>query len=254
MALPGQVENLEQIETEDVEFGDLDGYLARPRDVAAAPGVLVVHELFGLNEHIRDITRRFANAGYVALAPNLYSRIGAPEPPEDLDAGREKMRHLADSQVAADLAAAASYLRLRPDSTGRVGCIGFCSGGRYTLVAACTTVAFDAAIDCWGGFITAANPHDATTPNRPVPPVDLVEGLTCPLLAVFGDEDELPSVEHAEVLRERLEAAGKAELATIHVYEKAGHAFFADYRASYREGPAFELWDEVLGFFAEHVG
>jgi carboxymethylenebutenolidase len=253
MSLPGQVENLERIEAEDVEFGDLAGYLARPRDVETAPGVVVVHELFGLNEHIRDITRRFANAGYVALAPNLYSRIGEPEPQEDLDAGREKLRHLADSQVAADLAAAANHLRSRSDSTGRVGCIGFCSGGRYTLVAACTTDALDAAIDCWGGFITAANPHDETTPNRPVPVVDLVGGLSCPLLAVFGEEDELPSVEHAEVLRQRLEAAGKSGLATIHVYENAGHAFFADYRASYREAPSFELWDELLEFFAAHL-
>ena len=253
MALPGQVENLELIETEDVSFGDVDGYLARRREVETAPGVLVVHELFGINEHVRDVTRRFADAGYVALAPNLYSRIGPPEPQDDLDQGREKLRQLADSQVAADIAAAATYLRSRPDATGKVGCVGFCSGGRYTLVAACTTDALDAAVDCWGGFITAANPHDETTPNRPVPVVDLVQGLSCPLLAVFGEEDELPSVEHAEVLRQRLEAAGKTDLATIHVYENAGHAFFADYRASYREGPSFELWDELLGFFAKHL-
>src|SRR5438105_15757837 len=108
MALPGQVEDLTRLETEQVEFDGLDGYLSRPRDVETAPGVIVVHELFGINEHVRDVTRRFANAGYVALAPNLYSRIGPPEPEGDLDAGREKLRQLVDEQVAADIAGAAN--------------------------------------------------------------------------------------------------------------------------------------------------
>jgi carboxymethylenebutenolidase len=215
--------------------------------------MLVIHELFGIKEHVRDVTRRFANAGYVALAPNLYSRIGPPEPQDDLDAGREKLRQLVDEQVAADIAASAEYLHSRNDAAGKVGCIGFCSGGRYSLLTAFTTDALDAAVDCWGGFITQANPHDETTPNRPVPVVDLAAGLGCPLLAVFGIEDETPSPEQAAVLQQRLEAAGKTSLATIHVYEDAGHAFFADYRPSYREGPAFELWTEVQGFFEKHL-
>jgi carboxymethylenebutenolidase len=253
MALPGQVEDLARIETEHVRYGDLDGYLARPSGVETAPGLLVIHELFGINEHVRDVTGRFANAGYLALAPNLYSRIGLPEPQDDLDAGREKLSQLADCQVAADIAASAEYLRSREDATGKVGCIGFCSGGRYSLLTAFTTDALDAAIDCWGGFITQANPHSETTPNRPTPVVDLAAGLSCPVLAVFGIEDETPSPEQAEILRQRVEAAGKTPLVTIHIYDEAGHAFFADYRPSYREGPAFELWDEVQAFFGEHV-
>jgi carboxymethylenebutenolidase len=253
MSLPGEVQDLSRIETEDVEYGDLDGYLARPRGVDAAPGVLVIHELFGINEHVRDVTRRVANVGYVALAPNLYSRIGPPEPQTDLDAGREKLSQLADSQVAADIAASAEYLRSREDGNGKVGCIGFCSGGRYSLLTAFTTDALDAAIDCWGGFITQANPHAETTPNRPTPVVDLADGVGCPVLAVFAREDETPSPDQMEILRERVEAAGKTSLVTIHMYEDAGHAFFADYRPSYREGPAFVLWDEVLGFFEQHL-
>jgi carboxymethylenebutenolidase len=212
-----------------------------------------VHELFGVNDHVRDVTQRFANAGYVALAPDLYSRLGAPEPQDDLAAGLAKMGELVDDEVAADLAAAAAYLRSRGDATERVGCIGFCSGGRYTLLAAFTSDAFDAAIDCWGGFITQANSQAEVTPNRPVPVVDRAVGLSCPLLAVFGAEDETPSPEHAEILRRRLETAGKADQATIRIYDGAGHAFFADYRPTYREGPAFRLWDEVLTFFARHL-
>lgn len=253
MALPGQVEDPARVETEEVEYHGLNGYLALPSGVETAPGMLVIHELFGINEHVRDVTRRFANAGYVALAPNLYSRIGPPEPQDDLDVGREKLRQLVDQQVATDIAASARYLRSRGDASGKVGCIGFCSGGRYSLLTAFTTDALDAAVDCWGGFITQANPHDETTPNRPVPVVDLAAGLDCPLLAVFGIEDDTPSPEQAEVLRQRLEAAGKSELATIHIYEDAGHAFFADYRPSYREVPAFELWTEVQQFFGAHL-
>lgn len=249
MALPGQVDDLSRIETEQVEYDGLNGYLARPAGAVTAPGILVIHELFGINEHVRDVTRRFANVGYVALAPNLYSHIGPPEPQDDLDAGRDKLRQLVDEQVAADIAASAQYLRSRDDATGKVGSVGFCSGGRYSLLAAFTTEAVDAAIDCWGGFITQANPHDQTTPNRPVPVVELAAGLSCPLLAVFGIEDDTPSPEQAEVLRQRLEVGGKASQATIHIYENAGHAFFADYRPSYREGPAFELWTEMLDFF-----
>jgi carboxymethylenebutenolidase len=249
MALAGQVDDPTRVKAEEVEYDGLNGYLALPSGIETAPGVLVIHELFGINEHVRDVTRRFANAGYVALAPNLYSRIGPPEPQDDLDAGREKLRQLVDEQVAADLAASAEYLRSRGDASGKVGCIGFCSGGRYSLLTAFTTDALDAAVDCWGGFITQANPHDETTPTRPVPVVDLAAGLGCPLLAVFGIEDETPSPEQAEVLRQRLEAAGTSELATIHIYEDAGHAFFADYRPSYREAPAFELWAEVQDFF-----
>ncbi|HEY8450110.1 MAG TPA: dienelactone hydrolase family protein [Bacillota bacterium] len=252
--VPGEVTHPERLETAEVTFpsgGDeLRGYLARPREPGSYPGIIVVHEAFGLVEHIRDLARRFANLGYIALAPDLYTRVGAPDP-EDRPQVFAKMFGLEDAQVVRDLEAAAAFLRAQPGATGKVGCIGFCSGGRQTLLFACSSDAVDAAIDCWGGFITRATPDAVTTPQRPTPVIELVPQLRCPLLAVFGEEDTNPSPEVAEELRVRLERAGKP--GRVRVFKDAGHAFLADYRPTYREAAAFALWPEIVDFFGEHL-
>lgn len=254
MRIPGAVTDPSAIATEDVTFtsdgGQIRAYLARPRARGPWPAIIVIHEAFGPVAHIRDVARRFANIGFVALAPDLYSRIGPPNP-EDMSSVFEKMLALPDSQVVRDLEAAAAFLRGRPDATGKVGCIGFCSGGRQTLLFACSSDAVDAAVDCWGGFISRASMDAVTTPERPVPVLDLVGGLRCPLFAVFGEEDSNPSPDEAMELERRAAAAGK--MATVQVFANAGHAFLADYRPSYREGPAFELWPKIVAFFRTHL-
>jgi carboxymethylenebutenolidase len=108
-----------------------------------------VHEAFGLNDHIRDIARRFAALGYTAVAPDLYSREGAPAD-GDMDAVLATMRAMLDERIVGDLVGAAALLREQPNAGVRVGCVGFCSGGRQTLLAACSSTAIDAAVDCWG--------------------------------------------------------------------------------------------------------
>ncbi|MBX6378687.1 MAG: dienelactone hydrolase family protein [Clostridia bacterium] len=254
MRVPGQVTDPSSLHTEDLVFesdGDrIDAYLARPRQPGVRPGVIVVHEAFGLVEHIRDIARRLANVGFIALAPNLYARVGSPDP-GDMASVLEKMFSLPDAQVVRDLEAAAAFLRAQEGSNGKVGCIGFCSGGRQTLLFACSSNRVDAAIDCWGAFITRATPDALTTPQRPTPVIDLVPQLRCPLLAVFGAEDRNPSPADAETLRARLQ--GTAKPWTVKVFENAGHAFLADYRPTYREGPAFELWPQIVSFFQTHL-
>ncbi len=150
-----------------------------------------------------------------------------------------------------DLDAAADHLHRLPGATGKVGAIGFCSGGRQTLLFACSSSKADAAVDCWGGFIHRATPDAETTPERPTPILDMVDRLHCPLFAVFGEEDQNPTVALAEELRSRAQRAGKD--VTIKVYKNAGHAFLADYRPSYREGPAAELWQDVVAFFEKHL-
>jgi carboxymethylenebutenolidase len=255
VAVPGAVTHPELLETQDVTYASqgasILAYLARPRSGGPYPGLIVIHEAFGLNEHIRDVTRRFAAQGFVALAPNLYSR-GPGFDPNDRSAVMAAMMALPDAQVVADLEAAARYLREQPGTTGKVGCIGFCSGGRQTLLFACSSSALDAAVDCWGGFITRATPTDTVTPSRPVPPIDLVDRLACPLYAVFGEEDPNPSPADAKALEERLRAAHKTF--QVEIFPNAGHAFFADYRESYREAAAFALWPKVLDFFRQHLG
>lgn len=255
MAVPGAVTHPEHLDCEDVTFtsgeGVIQAYLAKPQGDGPWPGIIVIHEAFGLVEHIRDVARRFAQLGYVALAPNLYSRVGAPNL-ADMSAVMATMFSLPDAQVVQDLEYSAVFLRRQPGSNGRVGCIGFCSGGRQTLLYACSSDTVDAACDCWGGFITRATPTERTTPARPVPVLDLVPQLGCPLFAAFGEEDHNPSPTDAQALTQKLKAAGKS--GQVKVFSGAGHAFLADYRPTYREQPAFELWSDVVQFFNRHLG
>lgn len=231
--------------------GPLQVFLARP-SAGAGPraGVVVIHEAMGLNDHIRDVARRFAAAGFDALAPELYTRIGPPDG-GDMQSIVTKMQALPDAQVVRDLDACAAHLRGLDDASGRVGCVGFCAGGRYTLLLACSSDRVDAAIDCWGGNVTFASPDTPVTPNRPVPVVDLFDRLSCPVLLVGGAEDGNPSPEVLREVHARLQAAGKD--ATLRIFDDAGHAFFADYRPSYREAAAFALWPEMVGFFERHL-
>jgi carboxymethylenebutenolidase len=226
------------------------GYLARPRDEGRRPGLIVLHEAFGLNEHIRDVARRFANVGYDALAPDLYSREGAPAE-DDREAVMSKMRAMPDARIVADLEGAAAHLRGLPGASGRVGGVGFCSGGRQTLLLTCSSDVLDAAVDCWGGSILRAGPDAETTPQRPVPIVALADRLACPTLLVAGAQDANPSPDDVETFAERARAAGHN--ATVDVYEDAGHAFFADYRPTYRPEAAARLWPNMLAFLDAHL-
>jgi carboxymethylenebutenolidase len=253
MALAGQVNNPERLEGRDVTFESdgaaINSYLVRPREPGSYPGIIVIHEAWGVIEHIRDIARRFANLGYIVLAPDLYTRVGAPETDDPMSVVLSRMMSLPDSQLVRDLDKAAELLAAQPGMTGKTGCIGFCMGGRTTLLYVCSSNRLSAAIDCWGGAITAD--AGAATQQRPTPIVDLVPRLSCPLYVVCGEEDANPSPAQIEVLRERLQQAGKTF--TIDMYKNAGHAFFADYRPSYREKAAFELWPKMASFFETHL-
>jgi carboxymethylenebutenolidase len=253
--IPGAVTDPSRVRDENVELksGDdtITGYLARPSQPGNYPGIIVIHEAFGLVEHIRDIARRFANIGYNALAPDLYARAGGPSNPNDMATVMPVMFGKRDTEAVQDLEAAAARLRALPGATGKIGAIGFCSGGRQTLLFACNSSKVDAAVDCWGGFIDRATPDAAHSPERPTPVLNYVSQLHCPLFGVFGEEDQNPSVALSEDLKRRADAAHKD--VTIKVYKNAGHAFLADYRPSYREGPATELWADAVAFFDKHL-
>jgi carboxymethylenebutenolidase len=229
----------------------IPAYMARPNQPGNYPGIVVIQEAFGLVDHICDLARRFANIGYNACAPALYWRRGAPKNPDNMDDVRPVMFGLPDAEALQDLEAAADYLRAMPGATGKVGAIGFCSGGRHTLLFACSSGKVDAAIDCWGGFIHRANPDEETNAARPKAPLDMVGQLHCPLFGVFGEEDQNPPVELEAELKKRGQAAGKD--VTTKIYKNAGHAFLADYRPSYREEAAKELWGDIQSFFGKHL-
>ena len=249
MAVPGEVIDATRVTEERTTVGEVDVYVAASAAPGPHPGVIVVHEAFGRVPHIEDVTRRFANAGYVAAAPELYSRTGRPAMDRDSIFGA--MFGLPDEQIVADCEAVAAHLRARSDGSGRVGIIGFCMGGRATELVAFSSSAVDAAVGCWGGFVDRADAEHASTGTRPTPVVELADGLSCPLLVVGGTQDENPSPDVLRDLHGRLVGAGKD--VTLSLYEGAGHAFFADYRDSYVEDAAFRLWDEVMAFFARHL-
>jgi carboxymethylenebutenolidase len=255
MALAGEVKNPETLDTKDITFTSdgfqMKGYLARPKATGNYPGVLILHEAFGLVEHERDVARRFANAGFIAMAPDVYSRVGALKNASDMNEVRAKMFGLPDAQLVRDFEAAAAFIRSQPGSNGKVGCVGFCVGGRWTLLFACSSDKVNAAIDCWGGFITRATPDAASTSQRPTPVIDLAPRLHCPLYIVCGEEDQNPAPADAEELRKRVAQAGKT--VQYDLFKNAGHAFFADYRPSYREKAAFELWPKMVAFFQSHL-
>ena len=255
MALAGEVKDLSTIETRDVTFPSdgfqMKGYLARPKAPGNHPAVIVLHEAFGLVDHERDIARRLANVGFIAFAPDIYSRVGPLKDPSNMAEVLPKMFGLSDAQLVRDFNAAADFVRAQPGSNGKVGCVGFCVGGRWTLLFACSSDKVNAAVDCWGGFINRATPEAATTAERPTPVIDLVPQLHCPLYVVCGEEDQNPSPAVAEELRGRLEKAGKKF--QFDMFKNAGHAFFADYRPSYREKAAFELWPKMVSFFQTNL-
>ncbi|HXW58743.1 MAG TPA: dienelactone hydrolase family protein [Solirubrobacteraceae bacterium] len=255
--VPGAVTDARALSAEELGFSGADGvqingYLVRPRAPGSCPGIVVIHEAGGLGDHIRDVCARLANLGLVALGVDLYTREGGPPPMDDPGKLMERLFSMPDARALGDLEGAADLLRARADATGRVGCIGFCMGGRYTLLFACSSDRLDAAVDCWGGFIDRATPDELSTPARPTPPLQLAERLSCPLLAAVGDEDGNPSPELVEQLRERASASGQE--VEVDVYAQAGHAFFADYRPTYRPQPAAQLWERIVPFLADKLG
>jgi carboxymethylenebutenolidase len=254
--VPGAVADPSGLTAEELTFPgasgtEVNGHLARPSGAGPHPGMIVIHEAGGLNDHIRDVCNRFANVGYVALGVDLYTREGGPPPAGDMQAILGRLFSMSDATILGDLEGAADHLRSREDVTGKLGCIGFCMGGRLTLLFACTTDKLDAAVDCWGGFIDTANGQARTTVLRPRPPLELASQVRCPLYAAIGAEDHNPSPEIGERLREQLSHSPHETV--VEVYDGAAHAFFADYRPTYRPEPAAKLWERIVPFLDKHL-
>lgn len=254
--VPGAVVDLSAITAQEVLFPGAEGhvvggYVSRPAEPGAHPSMIVIHDAAGLSEHARDVVRRIASLGYVTLGVDLYHREGGPPRRGDMEAVMKRLLSMPDERVLKDLEGAADTLRERPDTTEKVGCIGFCMGGRLTLLLACASDRLDAAVDCWGGFVDSSTPTERSTPQRPTPPLELAGSLHCPLMAAFGEQDSNPSVEVAQRLRTAV--ASSPHETIIDVYEDAGHAFFADYRDSYRPQAAAKLWERVVPFLARHL-
>ncbi len=230
-------------------LGDqIDAYLARPFGGGPYPGVVVIHHMPGWDGPNKEIARRFAHDGYVAIVPNLHFREGKATPEENSASIRAK-GGMPDDRTMGDVQGAIDYLRALPYLNGRVGVIGFCSGGRQAYLAACTLRGIDAVISCYGGGVVQK--PEEITPQQPVAPIDLTKDLKCPLLGLFGIEDKRPSPEDAKKTEEALTRHGKTY--EFHTYENAGHAFFAVDREQYRVHAAVDGWKRVFAWFGKYL-
>jgi carboxymethylenebutenolidase len=224
----------------------IPGYLARPLGEGPFPGVVVIHEAFGMVQHTRELVHKFAAAGYLAIAPDLYSRLARFEP-TDMPRVMEAMNGLPDSQALGDLNGAVDFLRARPEANGKVGAIGHCSGGRHTMLLAASG-RVDAAVDCYGGGVVTEDRTEA----RPQPMIEMFGGIACPVLGLFGEGDRNPNPDHVAAMDAELNRLRKPH--EFYTYPApVGHGFFADYRPSYNQEAAADGWQRIFAFFGEHL-
>ncbi|HUN94248.1 MAG TPA: dienelactone hydrolase family protein [Burkholderiaceae bacterium] len=223
----------------------LPAYRAVPRDGAWHATVLVIQEIFGLHEHIQDVVRRLAKRGYLAIAPELYFRQGDPSQIDGIDELRARIvSRVPDAQVLADLDATLQWADRHGGDAHRVGVTGFCWGGRATWLYVAHQPRVRAAV-AWYGKL--AGPTGPLTPRQPL---DVAGELKAPVLGLYGGEDASIPLADVEAMRGKLKEAGGHSL--IHVYPEAPHAFYADYRPSYRRAAALDGWERMLGWLQRH--
>lgn len=249
---PGQALGDANVVREEVTYpsgpDQVKATLLRPKNLTGTtPGVIVIHEIFGLTDHIRDVAARLAQAGYVALAPDLYSREGGAPEATDFSVIRAWTAKIADDRMVADLQAGTSFLAGRPEVAARkVGTVGFCMGGLYVLLFAAQTPSLGAGVVFYGRPV-----YKETTPQKPVSPITLMPRLQVPLQAHYGEADTGIPLGDVEALREAIAATGVAH--EVYTYKDAPHAFHNDTRESYREEPAKLAWQRTLTFFDKHL-
>jgi carboxymethylenebutenolidase len=228
-----------------VKDGQIPAYRAMPDKGGPFPTVLVIHEIWGVHEHIKDLCRRLGKAGYYAIAPELYARQGnAAAIPDTQQIIREIVAKVPDAQVMSDLDAAAAYAKSsgKADTT-KLAVTGFCWGGRIVWLYAARNPGLKAAV-AWYGVDT--KPGELTPKN----PADIAGELKCPVLALYGGADQSIPPELIEKRQAACKAAGK--ICESKVYPDTPHGFNADYRPSYRPEEAKDGWSRMLAWFKQY--
>jgi len=226
-----------------VKDGEIPAYRAMPASGGPFPVVLVIQEIFGVHEYIKDVCRRFAKLGYLAIAPELYSRQGDVSKLSDVNQILSQVvSKVPDQQVMADLDAVVQWVKASgKGDTKRLGITGFCWGGRITWLYAAHNPGVKAAAAWYGRLVGQSSP---ITPKNPI---DIVGDLKAPVLGLYGGADTGIPVDTVEQMREALKKAGKK--AEIIVYPDTPHAFHADYRPSYRKEQAEDGWKRLVAWF-----
>jgi carboxymethylenebutenolidase len=228
-----------------VKDGQVPAYRAKPKGGAPAPVILVVQEVFGVHEHIKDICRRLAKLGYYAIATELYARQGDASKVSDINQLISTIvSKVPDAQVLSDLDATAAFAATDGGDAARLGITGFCWGGRIVWLYAEHNPALKAGVVWYGKLV------GQPTELQPKNPIDLVADLHAPVLGLYGGAD--PGIP-ADTIHQ-MEAAAKAAGKTVEmvIYPDTPHAFNADYRPSYRQGPAQDGWKRMQAWFHAH--
>ena len=231
--------------------GDIPGYRALPlKPKGKVPVILVVHEIFGVHEHIKDVCRRFAKEGYYAIAPELFVRQGDVSKITDFKEIFSKVvSKVPDAQVMSDLDAAVAFAKKDTHAdTSRLSITGFCWGGRIVWLYAAQQKSLKAGVAWYGKIV--GKPDDLHPKN----PIDVVADLKAPVLGLYGAKDEAIPVETVHLLEQALAASSDpaAKASSLHIYPDAGHAFFADYRPSYHKASAEDGWKRALDWLKAH--
>lgn len=222
-------------------------YEARPATAGRYPVVLVIPEVFGMHEHIKDVTRRFAKEGFLSITFEPYAREGSVLHLPDIESVRKVVDSVPDGRVMGDLDALVVYAKQHPAvRADRIGVTGFCRGGMYTLLFAAHSREVKAAV-AWYGQL-----RPAKTPGiRTVGPLDVAAQINSPVLGLYGEADLGIPVADVNEMEAALKAAGKT--AEFVIYPGAPHAFFADYRPSYRDEAAKDAWGRCVAWFNKYL-
>jgi carboxymethylenebutenolidase len=240
----GLTEGVVKVKTKDGK--EMDAYRAMPASGQAFATILVVQEIFGVHAHIADLCRRFAKAGYYAIAPELYFRQGDPKAITDTQALlREIVSKVPDEQVMGDLDATVDFAKGEGKAdTAKLGITGFCWGGRIVWLYAAHSAALKAGV-AWYGRVVGDS-----TPNTPKHPVDIAKDLKAPVLGLYGGADTGIPNDTVDRMRAALKAGSPAaQKSQIDTYPDTPHAFNADYRPSYRKEQAEDAWKKALAWF-----
>jgi carboxymethylenebutenolidase len=230
-----------QLNTAD---GKMDAYVAQPKDGGSYPGIVVIQEAFGVNDHIKKVTERLAADGYVAIAPDIFHRESERIIPySEMSKAIATMQRVQDPKAMEDVGAAIAHLKAQKNvKSGALGVIGFCMGGRLTYLAAAHHANdVKAAVPYYGGGIPMGNPS----------PLSRTGEIKCPMYLFFGAKDQLIPLDQVNQIKAEL--AGKKVSFQMEVYPEAGHGFNCDDRGSYHEASAKDAWEKMKSFFARHL-
>ena len=230
-----------QLNTSD---GKMDAYVAQPKDGGNYPGIVVIQEAFGVNDHIKKVTERIAAEGYVAIAPDIFHR--EPErliPYSEMAKAIATLQRVQDPKAMEDVGAAIAHLKSQGNvKSGSIGVVGFCMGGRLTYLAAADHANdVKAAVPYYGGGIPMGNPS----------PLSRTGEIKCPMYLFFGAKDQLIPMDQVEQINKEL--TSKKVAFQMKIYPEAGHGFNCDDRGSYHEASAKDAWEKTKSFFAQHL-